>query len=285
MKIKSNRTAQGRPYIWTLLALALILALTLLTACGGGNNNTTPPPAADSGSSSGTPASDSGGSSSSTTPPASDSGSSSGSAPASNPGPPFAREIRDVEVPAKPVDLADNSIWFVEIDGVRFNLMDVTVQDFLDAGFYLDEYDDEDYFDENTAVEPNSTIGGDIVGASFHRAGRDGTIYLIPINRTDHSIPVKDCEIHQILFNTRSSTELNIFTVCNLTVGSSEEDVISVFGEDHEDFGDVSLTYAEHVEQLSNRYFCFIKNADGIIYEIMIDTNKRVIYDWEEDLL
>ena len=79
MKIKSNRTAQGRPYIWTLLALALILALSLLTACGGGGN-TAPPPTAESSSSSAatTPAADSS-SSSAATPPASDSGSSSSS--------------------------------------------------------------------------------------------------------------------------------------------------------------------------------------------------------------
>ena len=32
---------------------------------------------------------------------------------------------------------------------------------------------------------------------------------------------------------------------------------------------------------LTNRYFCFVKDSDDIVYEMFIDTNQRITYDWE----
>ena len=130
-------------------------------------------------------------------------------------------------------------------------------------------------------VEPNSNIGTTFAGTSLYKKGADGNIYFIPVNRTDHNIPVKDCEIQSVLFNTLSSSALDIYTVCNLSTGSTEEEVFSVFGDEHEDLGNVSLTFVENLGGYLDRYFCFVKNEDGIIYEIEIFTNKRVIYDWD----
>ena len=251
-------------------ALILMLSLSLLAGCsgGGGSNNVSENTAA-------TITDDSYNNN--------DNDSGNETSPEDSSSAPNTPIRREVEVPDKPLDLSDESIWFVVIDGVRFNLMEITVKDFLDAGFYLEQDEDnaDYYFDENTLVEPNSNIGTMLSGTSLYKQGTDGNIYFIPVNRTDHSIPVKDCEIQSVLFNTLSSSALDIYTVCNLSTGSTEEEVFSVFGDDHEDPGDFSLTFAENSGGYLNRYFCFVKNADGIIYEIEIFTNKRVINDWE----
>ena len=272
------------------IALILTLTLSLLTACASGSNNSNGSNNS-SGSSNSSGSNNSSGNnntqsgSSNSNEPASDSGGSeiSSAPPPGSPSPAYIPIKRDVEVPDNPPDLSDDSTYFVVIDGVRFDLMDITVKDFLNAGFYLDEdEDDENYFNENTPVEPNSNIGSTFAGTSFYKEGTTECIYIIPVNRTDRSIPVKDCEIQQILFNTRSSSKLDIYSICNLSLGSTKEEVISVFGEEYESFGP-ELTYVDPKDAggYTSRFFCFIKDSDDIIYEIFIDTNKRVKYDWE----
>ena len=138
--------------------------------------------------------------------------------------------MQNIEIPDSPLDFSNYSIYYVLINDKKINLVDATVKTFLDAGFYLDEdKDDEDFFDENTLVEPNSNIGSTFVGTSFYKEGAE-----------------------------------------------------SVFGSDYESVSP-DMTYVDPATAggYTNRYFCFVNDSDDIVYEIFIDTNQRITYDWE----
>jgi len=179
--------------------------LSLLTACGGGG---------------GTPSS---GNNNTTAPPASDSGGKSSSAPATAPDntPTFVR--RPVEIPDEPLDLSDESIYFVIIDGIKFNLLDLTMKDLLDAGFMLPKSNDE-----NEKIEANESVTSGYLFLEKKEKGQN--IMVDAKNPFENSIPLKDCIIKEFWFDA-SSYNLDISIVCNLSLGSTEEDVINVFGE------------------------------------------------------
>ena len=201
------------------LVMVLLLTFSLLTACGGGGNTNTP---SNSGNSATPPASDSGGNSSSPT----------GTPTSTNP--PIKRTV---EVPDKPLDLTDDSIYFVKIDGVKINLQEATVQDFLNIGFVFDEdKGDEDYFDENSEVDANSAAySGYNFGASLYKEGTSAYIEVYAVNLTDHRLPLKDCEIGTVYFDERIGSQFDISTVCNLSYGCTEEEILSVFGDIDDD--------------------------------------------------
>ncbi|MCL2121280.1 MAG: hypothetical protein FWH28_03415 [Clostridiales bacterium] len=266
---------------WIAFTIVLVYSFSLLAGCSGGDSSS----ANNSNSNGGSGSTSSGNDNSASTPSTSDSGGSGNSAPANTPTPAYIPVERTVEVPDKPLDLSDDSIYFVVIDGVKFDLMDIRVKDFLDAGFFLDEdEDDEDYFDENTLVEANSTIGSTLIGTYLYKGDTYNYIFIVPVNLSDQKVPVKDCEIQQLMFNIRDSSAFDIYTVCNLSLGCTEEEVIGVFGDDYGELSDVVLTYSDDTGAFLDRYFSFYKNADGIIYEIQIFTNKRIIEDWEKNM-
>ena len=208
------------------LVLALLLTLSLLTACGGGGNNenNTPGNNGPSNSENGsTPASDSSGISAPST------SAPSTSAPAST-SPPVKRTV---EVPDEPLDMTDDSIYFVIIDGVKIYLHEATVQDFLNIGFVFNEdKGDEDYYDENSEVDANSAAGyGRDFGARLYKAGTSAYIEVYAVNLTDRSLPLKDCEIGTVYFDVRIGSAFDISVVCNLSYGCTEDEIISVFGD------------------------------------------------------
>jgi len=200
--------------------LTILLILSLLTACSGGGGDNTP-----SGTPGNTP-------SNSSAPPASDSSgnnsSSTGTTTTTNP-----PVKRVVDVPEKPLDLTDDSIYFIIIDGVKINLQEATVQDFLDIGFVFNEdKDDEDYFDENSEVGANSASDyGYNFGARMYKEGTRAYFEVYAVNLTNRSLPLKDCEIGTVYFDERIGTAFDISIVCNLSYGCTEEEIKSVFGE------------------------------------------------------
>ena len=189
------------------LILALLLTLSLLTACGG-----------DSGSGNNTP----------------DGNNNSTSAPSAPSTPDSSALVkRTVEVPDKPLNLTDDSIYFVTIDGVKINLQEATVQDFLNIGFVFNEdKDDEDYYDENSEVSANSAADyGYNFGARLYKEGTKAYIEVYAVNLTNHSLPLKDCEISTVYFDERIGSAFDISIVCNLSYGCTEEEIKSVFGD------------------------------------------------------
>ena len=255
-----------------MLALAILLTLSLLTTCGGnsGNNSGSSAPPASANSSK---PSDS--SSASSAPPDSANSGSNSSTPANT----FTPPVRVVEVPDEPLDLSDDSIYFISIEGVKFNLIEITVKDLLAAGFYFDEdKEDEDYFDENTEVEPNNYIGSTFSGTELYKEGTKGYIYIMPVNLTDHAIPVKDCEISSLAFDNRSASAFDISTVCNLSVGCALEEVAGVFGEYEVTKEGKPILFFNEGFGMSGRAFTFTQDEDGKITNIVIETDKSV--DW-----
>ena len=231
---------------------ALLLTLALHTACGGGsapdnipsNNGSGAPPASISGGNNG----------SSTDTPAS-----------ANP-----PQKRIVEVPEKPLDLTDNSIYFVIIDGLKINLQEATVQDFLNIGFvFNEEKDDEDYFDENSEVDANSAAEyGYNFGARLYKEGTKAYIEVYAVNLADHSLPLKDCEISTVYFDERIGSAFDISVACNLSYGCTEEEIKSVFGEIADDI----LTQTAYGRN-QIRYYA---EGHGEFWFITKDTNSGV---------
>ena len=177
----------------TILILTFFLTLSLLTSVSSGNNNFTT------------------------------------NAPAST------NQLinRVVEAPDKPLDLTDDSIYFVIINSVKINLQEATVQNFLNIGFVFNEdRDDEDYFDENSEVAANSAADyGYNFGARLYKEGTKAYIEVYAVNLTNRSLPLKDCEISTVYFDERIGSAFDISIVCNLPYGCTEEEIKSVFGE------------------------------------------------------
>ena len=200
------------------LELVLLLLLSLLSACGDGGS---------------TPSSTPDNSGNNSAPSASDSGGNDSNPPASTPAATNPPIKRTVEVPDEPLDLTDDSIYFVIIDGVKIILPEATVQDFLNIGFVFDEdKDDEDYYDENSKVAANSAADyGYNFGARLFKEGTKAYIEVYAVNHTDHSLPLKDCEIGTVYFDERIGSAFDISTVCNLSYGCTEEEIMSVLGD------------------------------------------------------
>ena len=194
------------------LGLVLLLLVSLLSACGGGGS---------------TPGSTPDNSVNNSAPSASDSGGNDSSPPASTPAATNPPIKRTVEVPDEPLDLTDDSIYFVIIDGVKIILPEATVQDFLNIGFVFG-----DDFDENSEVAANSAAySGFNLGAEMFKEGTQALIYVYAVNTTDHSLPLKDCEIGTVYFDERIGSAFDISTVCNLSYGCTEEEIMSVLGD------------------------------------------------------
>ena len=196
------------------LGFLLILALSLLTACSGGNSDNS-----NTSSNDNTNANTSTIDSSNSTSQA-ESGNSGNSTSTSPPVMP----AREVEIPNEPLDLSDDNIYFVEIEGVKYNLLETTVGDLINDGFTLDE-------DENMQVE-HGQGGTRYDGGMFMYTRSNKMIYLNPINLTGNTILLKDCRIDAIFLE---GIGLEVYIVCNLSFGSTRDNVISVFG-DREDF-------------------------------------------------
>jgi hypothetical protein len=255
------------------LVLALLLTLSLLTACGDGGNNENNTPGNSvpiNNENSSIPTSDSSGNSTPST------STPSTSTPAST-NPPVKRTI---EVPDKPLDLTDDSIYFVVIDGTKINLKEATVQDFLNIGFVFNEdKDDEDYYDENSIVDANSSSGyGRNFGARLYKGGASAYIEVYAVNLTDRSLPLKDCEIGTVYFDAGIGAAFDISIVCNLSYGCTEEEIHSVFG----DIGDDPFTETAYkrnqiryyVEGHGEFWFIAKDTGSGAFLQIGVHTAK-----------
>ena len=181
------------------IALVMVLAIPLLTACGGGNtsssgNNTENPPTSSVGG--------------------------NNTAPTNSAAPPD-KPARVVEIPDKPLDVSDKSLYFAIIDGVKYNLIEATVQDFLDAGFSLGK--DED---QNRLIKPDPDK---IQRVQVYKEGLPDVYFEIgPYSDTENGIPLKDCLIDEIVIRNKNA---DIAIVCNLALGCAEDDLIKCFGE------------------------------------------------------
>ena len=237
------------------LMIATIITFSLLTACGGGNSgsgsNTSAPPApANSGSS---------------TPPASTGSGNSSPAPSNAPAveaPKFER--REVDVPGEILKLTDESIYFVNIDGVKYDLLDVTVQDFLNAGFTFDRSSES----VDREVEPQKRAA---LSFTLLTKGSDNqTVNISAKNVTDKALPLKNCKVTGVQFGTstdfggQNSSGLDIALVCNLGIACTEADVLGVFGEDYwRLMYDSELTYND-----GSNGFSFKKDESGTVFNI-----------------
>ena len=261
--------------------MVLILALSLLAGCGGGSGSSSSGSGSSPSSGSSTASSDG-----SSTNNANSSGSSRSSSDTGKPGSthdPANNPPRKVEPPSQPVDLADDSIYFVIIDGVKYSLFDRTIQDFLDAGYSMSKAEDP-----NEEVEPSEKSGGSpgsFVRFStdiYKRSYSDSSDYfhLRSYNATDKPLPLKDCSVYEIYFDYDKYAEDDdtaisalIYTVGNLAPGCTEEDVISVFGEDYDawmyDYGE--LIYSDRT--LSRSWEFYRDNPGDPVRRIKINTN------------
>ena len=174
---------------------------------------------------------------------------------------------RVVEVPDKLLDLSDDSIYFIIIDGVKFNLLEVTVKDFLDAGFTINK--DKDY-NENTSVDAKTSFGS-LFACDLYKEGSRKYFSVTPVNLSDKSVPLKDCEISGIQFDERIGSEFDIATVCNLSYGCKEGEVKSVFGESHGSTNNY-LSYSER-KMLAGKMFDF-QCSNGTVAIVRIYTDK-----------
>ena len=208
---------RGKPKMKRLLAIALVLLLALftLTSCGGGSGSGN----SGGGSNTATTTEETDNDSDSESAESSDDSDSSSSTPASTP-------ARVVEIPDAPLDLTDPSIYYVVIDGVKYNLYDVTVGDFLQAGFTMK-------YDEDTPVDAKLVFTDKSDNTTSVLLGIENHSFSVrPINYTDNVISLKDCNITGISFSSQSNPLFDISTVGNLSVDSTKEDVQSVFGGD-----------------------------------------------------
>ena len=250
-------------------ALVMVLALSLLAGCSGGGSN--------SGGSSNTPSNNSSSSENNTAPSSSENNSSSGnSSSAAKPGAtydPDKNPRRTVEVPDQPVDIADDSIYFVVIDGVTYNLFDnITVQDFLDAGYTAKESVDEE-------VEP-----GDRGGAyTLYKEGyeKNYPYFMLSVyNHTDKKIRANACAAYGIQYQFEYGQKdpppegLLIYTVGNLALGCTKEEVIDVFGNGNfEPVESILLQYADDAWEREWQFH--LDESSGIVKEIHIQIEKN----------
>ena len=291
------------------ILLIITIALPLLTACGGEaaqpmtvmslttNSNSGSSSSSGSNSSGGnggaTPASDSG-SSGSTAPSSSGSGDSSGnssaaptpstsnsggssssssassSTPASSPSPAYTPIERVIDVPDKPLDISDGSIYYIIIDGVKLDLLTITVQDLLNAGLNFDENED---FDENTEVDAHDTFG--FSGENMYKNGSPRNSFRVTgVNLSDSPKPLRDCEIYWIGFDNKIEAIYDISIVCNLSYGCTKEELLSVFGDGYNEIlSNDTIIYYNEGPVFSGKSFNF-RISNGEIASIEISTNK-----------
>ena len=218
------------------IAFVLLLALFTLTACGGGSGS------GNNGGSTATEEPDSNGGNES-------SGADAESPDGSSAAAPYVPVEREVEVPASPLDISDKSIWYVVIDGVKYDLYDVKVDDFLKAGFVFDKYAK---FDENTKVDAHSDFTTATEGIQLCKENSKDLVNVYPINLTGNIIPLKECEIKAIWLNSNFLKETDSYIVCNLSIGSTKDEVVSVFGDDYDNvYGASNLVYDKRDERAS----------------------------------
>ncbi|MCL1846554.1 MAG: hypothetical protein FWF91_01135 [Coriobacteriia bacterium] len=162
---------------------------------------------------------------------------------------PFSFVQRTVEVPEEILDLEDAGIYFIIIDGVRFDLADATLQDFFDAGFsFCDRVEDV-----NREIGPRESASDEYYFNLTKGNSLFQTIAVYVENLADEPLPLKDCRVTAIHVSIHSmyghvcSTCLDISLVCNLGFtwlgendnGENEfsvvyaEDVFSVFGDSY----------------------------------------------------
>jgi len=166
---------------------------------------------------------------------------------------------RIVEIPGEPVDVADHSIYFVVIDGVKYDLNDATVQDFLNGGFTLEEGDDE-----NREVAPHQGGGlKETYSDVYMFKGDKGYFSLLTFNNTDSTIPLKECSVTAFSLRYKNA---DISTVCNLALECTVEDVLNVFGDG----------YNKDIHKINKAYFYGSQEYSGnfAFTPDIVDKNK-----------
>ena len=99
-------------------------------------------------------------------------------------------------------------------------------------------------------------------------------------NATDKVLPMKDCSLYKIRFrydnyadDDAAAISALVYTVGNLAPGCTEDDVISVFGEDYDtwmyDYGE--LIYSDRT--LSRSWEFYRDEPGGVVRQIVINTD------------
>ena len=179
-------------------------------------------------------------------PSASSSGGGLSSAPTNTP----ALPAREFETPDEMLKLTSDGIYYVILAGIQYNLLEATIQNFLDNGFTIDKDDDV-----NREVDSGKYGGLRSDGGMFLYQG-SRWVYINPINHTDNKIPLKNCKVSMIFIEKDFFPDAYI--VCNLTFGCSVEDVYSVFGENEH------LLYYEGPGLIEGRGIHFWADASGV---------------------
>jgi len=176
----------------SVIALALVLVISLLAACGGDDGGSAP---ADVQSDA----------------PAVTGTENGGDAPASAYG--------------DKVDLSDKNIYFAIIDGVKYSIVDnFTLQDLINAG-----YSAEPDTDFDRMVNYGIYVGDELFDV-YIKMYKDGVekVYFraYPNNPNSDPIPLINCSIYGISF---SSKDANISIVGGLRIGDPQQAFRDVF--------------------------------------------------------
>ena len=224
------------------LTMLLALMLSLLSACGGSSSG-------------------GGNSTDNTAKPASNNSTTTNNAAAA--------PAKTVVVPDAPLDIEDRSIYFVVIDGVKYQMLESTVQDFLDNGFTF-EVDDE-----NQMVEPMD-YGGLKENYGSISMLKDGKTYftISADNYSDNAVPVKECLLTGIFVNR---TYADITFVNNLAIGCTVDDMFSVFGEIESHYSNSNNAAYAYSVGLDDFYFSEGDYTQGFYFGVDITKEPAVL--------
>ena len=161
-----------------------------------------------------------------------------------------------IQVPSSPVDVEDPSNYFVTIGSKQLNLVDTTVQDLIDFGLTVKE-------DDLNREVPPDTGGGlkETYQPLIMLMDGERCFSVSAYNYGSAPVPLKDCTVMAVTLTHRSA---GVTLVCNVAMGCTIEDIISVFGEgyDHktqEDFG-----HFFYRSETSDRAFMFVPRQNDI---------------------
>ncbi|MCL2174214.1 hypothetical protein FWH58_02920 [Candidatus Saccharibacteria bacterium] len=122
-------------------------------------------------------------------------------------------------VMAGQVDLADNSNYFIMIDGVRFDT-NTKIKEVLDKGYTVRS---------STNLDLEMEAGKGSIDLIYFQKGGETCFGVNPVNRTDGTVKKSESTISK--FSLYDTWCKNITIVGDLTLGSTIAEVKAVFGE------------------------------------------------------
>ena len=174
----------------------------------------------------------------------------------------------------KGIDLTDNSIFFVVIDGVKYDVK-TTLQDVLDNGYTVLNSVKSNL---NKEVKANQAVW-DLIG---FKSGENTYFQVKLFNRSDKSSTWAKCTLYEI--NLHDIWHKNISIVGGLTFESSMEEIEKVFKDvpsrktDDPNKGQTILsyrtTYADGKIGTAKGSFQFFFDESGNLKSIMMQSNR-----------